>query len=61
MKPFTTIATIVFGLIAIAHLYRLISPFEVVVGGTSIPGWVSVAGLVIATALAVMLPREARR
>ena len=33
MKPFTTIAVVVFALVALAHLYRLIHPFAVVVDG----------------------------
>ena len=61
MKPFTTLAAALFGLIALAHLYRLIKGFEIVVGGTMIPQWLSVVGLVIGAGLAVMLWREARR
>lgn len=60
MKPFTTVATIVFAIIALAHLYRLISPFDVVVAGTVLPSWVSVAGALVASVLALMLWREAR-
>ena len=61
MKPFTTLAIVLFALIAVAHLYRLIQPFEVVVAGTALPQWVSIAGLVIAAGLALMLWRESRR
>lgn len=61
MKPFTTLAAALFGLIALAHLYRLIKGFEVVVGGTMIPQWLSIVGLVIGAGMAVMLWREARR
>ena len=31
MKPFTTLAILLFALMALAHLYRLLRPFEVVV------------------------------
>lgn len=60
MKPFTTLAAILLGLIGLAHLYRLIRPFEVVVGGAMVPQWASIAGLIIAGGLAMMLLREAR-
>lgn len=60
MKPFTTIAIILFAVIALAHLYRLISPFEVVIGATAIPQWVSVIGLIVGGGLALMLWRESR-
>ena len=61
MKVFTTLAVIVFALIAAAHLYRLVRPFEVVVAGGTVPQWVSIPALVVAALLAVMLWRESRR
>jgi len=61
MKPFTTIAAVVFGLVALAHLYRVIRPFEVTIAGNAIPQSASIAGMVIAGVLAVMLWRESRR
>ena len=61
MKPFTTVAVLIFALIALAHLYRIVRPFEVVVGGCSIPQWASIAGLIVAATLALMVWRESRR
>jgi hypothetical protein len=61
MKPFTTLAVILFALIALVHLLRLIRPFEMVVYGTILPQWVSAVGLIVSGTLAVMLWREARR
>jgi hypothetical protein len=61
MKPFTTLAVIIFALIALIHLYRLIRPFEVVVCGCVVPQWMSAVGLIVAGTLAVMLWRESRR
>jgi len=61
MKPFTTLASIFLALIALVHLYRVIRPFEVVVGGTQIPGWASIVGLVVAGGLSIMVWREMRR
>jgi hypothetical protein len=61
MKPFTALAVIIFALVALVHLFRLIWGFEVVVGGTMLPQWVSLPGLIIAAGLAIMLWRESRR
>lgn len=60
MKPFTTIAVLIFAIIAVAHLYRLVRPFEVVVAGNAVPQWVSFPALLVAGLLAVMLWRESR-
>ena len=60
MKPFTTLAAVLLGVIALAHLYRLIRPFEVTVAGDTIPQWVSIVGLVVAGGIALMLWRESR-
>jgi hypothetical protein len=60
MKPFTTLAAVIFVLIALIHLYRLIQGFEVVVGGTRVPQWASLPGLIVAAGLALMLWRESR-
>jgi len=61
MKPFTTIAVLIFSLVAIAHLLRLYFHWEVTVNGLIVPLWVSMAGFIIAGALAVMLWREMRK
>jgi len=60
MKAFTTLAVVLFALVALAHLVRLIWGIEVVVGGTTIPQWVSVPGAIIPAGLAWMLWRESR-
>ena len=61
MKPFTTLAILVFALVALVHLYRLVRPFEIVVGGHPIPNMASLGGLVVAGVLAIMVWRESRR
>ena len=61
MKPFTTLAAILFGIVALAHLYRLVRPFEVVIGGWPAPQWVSIVGLLVPGILSIMLWRESRR
>lgn len=61
MKPFTTIAIAVFGLIAFMHILRLVLGWEVTVNTVIIPMWVSVLGLVIAGGLAWLLWLEDKR
>jgi protein-S-isoprenylcysteine O-methyltransferase Ste14 len=61
MKPFTTIGAIVFAIMALVHLYRLIHPFDLVVGDWSAPQWVSIVGLLVAGILSIKQWRESRR
>ncbi|MBW8784569.1 MAG: hypothetical protein JF593_08005 [Novosphingobium sp.] len=61
MKPFTTIAAVLFAIVALLHLVRLIRHFPAVIGGWSVPMWVSILGVVVPAFLAIMLMREARR
>ena len=61
MKPFTTIAVVVFLLVALLQLLRVLSGWEVTVNGMAIPIWASVVALVVAAALATMLWREAHQ
>lgn len=61
MKPFTTIAVVLFSLIALLQLVRFIFSWEVTVNGIIIPVWASGIAFVIAAALAVTLWREARQ
>jgi hypothetical protein len=58
--PFTWIAAAIFAVMAIAHIYRLIQPFEVTIGSCSLPQWVSAVAAVITAGLSWMLCREAR-
>jgi hypothetical protein len=60
MKPFTTLAAVILALVALAHIYRLVAGWEVVLSGHSIPMWVSWVATLVAGGLAVMLWREAR-
>jgi hypothetical protein len=59
-KPFTWIASGIFALMALVHIYRLIRPFEIIVCGCHIPIWVSAVAAVICAGLSWMLCREAR-
>ncbi len=60
MKPFTTVAVVVFALVALLQLLRALLGWEVIVNGVQIPLWASVVACVVAAALAFMLSRESR-
>jgi len=61
VKPFTTIAIFIFGLVAFLHLLRLLLGWKVVIEGAEISMWASVVGGVVAGGLALMLWRESRK
>jgi hypothetical protein len=61
MKPFTTIAVVVFACVALLQLIRFVDAWPVSIDGFAIPVWVSAIVFVIASMLAVMLWRENRR
>lgn len=60
MKPFTTIAALLFLLVAAAHAYRLSVGWAIAAGPYDIPMWVSYGGVIVPLILAIMLFREAR-
>ena len=60
-KPFTLIAAVIFGLMALLHVYRLFTHFQVIVGSHTIPQAVSWIALVVTAGLSWMLFREAHR
>jgi len=60
-KPFTTIAALIFLIIAVAHAYRLATGFEVKIGSTAVPMSVSWIGIAIGALFGAMLLVEARR
>ena len=61
MRPFTSLASLLFALIALFHVYRLVRPVEIIVNGSAIPQWASIVGLIVAGLLSLMLWRESRR
>lgn len=61
MKPFTTVAIVIFTLVALMHACRIWYGWDVMLGGTAIPMWASYLGFVIAGGLAIGLWRESRR
>ena len=50
-KPFTLIAAVIFGLMALLHVYRIFTHFQVIVGSHTIPQGVSWIALVVTAAL----------
>ena len=61
MKPFSTIAALVFAVVAVVQLLRFSLGWEVLVNGWNIPLWASVIAFLVAAALAVLVWREAHR
>ena len=60
MKPFSTIAAVIFALVALLHLLRLVYDWQVVFNGWVVPMWLSVIGLIVTAALSLLVGREAR-
>ena len=61
VKPFSQIAAVVFGLVAVMQLVRLLMGWSVLINGISIPLWASVIACLGAAALAVMVWRESHQ
>lgn len=47
-KKFSLVAGVIFLVIAVLHLLRIVSGWEVLVAGVSIPLWVNWVGLMVA-------------
>jgi hypothetical protein len=60
MKPFTTLAIVVFAIVTFLHVLRILMEWEVVIQGVVVPMWLSYLGLIIAGGLAFMVWRESR-
>lgn len=60
-RPFTLIAAIIFGLMALVHVYRIMTHFQVIVGTHEIAQGVSWVALAVTAVLSVGLFREALR
>lgn len=53
-------AGVIFAIVAVAHAVRAITGATLVLGGTSIPIWLSVVAALVTAALAVWMVRAAR-
>jgi F0F1-type ATP synthase assembly protein I len=54
------ISAIIFALVALLHVYRLFTNFQVVLGSHTIPLWMGYVGVIVPGILAIMLFRESR-
>ena len=61
MKPFTTLAAILFTLVAVLHVLRFALGWQASLNGMTVPMWVSLPAAVVAAGLAWMLWREAHK
>jgi hypothetical protein len=59
-RPFTMIAALIFFAMALVHVYRLFTQFQLIIGSHMIPLWWSYFGVVIPALLAILLLRENR-
>jgi hypothetical protein len=60
MKPFTTIAVIVFAIICVFHILRLFLGWEAVINHMVIPMWISIVGALVTGLIAIMLWKESK-
>ena len=60
-RPFTLLAAAIFLVMALIHVYRLVTHFQIIAGNHSMPMAVSWIAIVLTGLLAVMLYRESQR
>lgn len=60
-KAYCLLSGALFAIVAVAHLFRLLLGWQILVDGTSVPMWVSWLGLAVPGALAVWAFSLARR
>jgi hypothetical protein len=60
-KTFSIVAGVIFAAVALFHLVRIYMDWPVMIGGWSVPMWVSWIGLVVAGGLAFFGLRLAKR
>lgn len=53
MRSYLSISSALFGLIALAHLLRLLRHWPAVIAGQPVPGWVSIVALVVTATLSI--------
>lgn len=59
MKPFTKIASVIFGVITLLHLLRLMFGIGIVIGSFQVPLWISAGGFIVTAVLSIGLWKEA--
>ena len=60
-RPFTLLAAVIFALMALIHIYRLATGFQIIAGNHSIPMAASWLAIALTGLLAAMLYRESQR
>jgi hypothetical protein len=60
MKTGTLLGIVVFTVVALAHLYRLLTGAEVTINGDLIPQWISVPGVLVPGLIAWVLWKESK-
>jgi uncharacterized integral membrane protein len=60
-RPFTLLAAAIFAAMALVHLYRIATDFQIIVGSHTLPLSISYLAIVVTGVLAVMLNRESQR
>jgi uncharacterized integral membrane protein len=60
-RPFTLLAAAIFAAMALVHLYRIATDFQIIVGSHTLPLSVSYLAIAVTGVLAVMLYRESQR
>jgi hypothetical protein len=60
-KPFTMLAALIFLVMAVAHAYRLVTHFQIVLGSHTIALAISWVAILVTLVMAWGLYREARR
>ena len=53
MRSYLRTSSALFGLIALAHLLRLLRHWPAVIAGQPVPGWVSIGALVVTATLSI--------
>ena len=49
------VAALIFGVVCLAHLWRVIQHVDVRIGQSQLPMWVSIAGIIVAASLSIWL------
>ncbi len=60
-RPFTLLAAVIFALMALVHLYRIVTHFQIILGSHTVPMSASWIAIAITGLLAVLLYRESQR
>jgi hypothetical protein len=61
VKTGTLLAIIIFIVVALAHLYRLISGAEILLNGEIIPQWISIPGVLVPGLVVWLLWKESKQ